>query len=48
MRKLLRKIRELFTLRCPECGGKLHQYLNPGSGPNIYHCEKCGKDWICL
>jgi hypothetical protein len=43
---LISKIKDLFILHCPDCDGPMEQYINPCNGPNIYHCTKCGKDWV--
>lgn len=49
MNKALRFLLDLVTLttRCPDCGSPCKMYMSPtNSEPNIYECQKCGKEWV--
>lgn len=45
LKRLIKALRRLFELRCPDCDGQLTQWIMP-RGPNIYECQSCGKEWI--
>ena len=47
MRKLLKKIKDLFNLHCPECNGIVKsEYLDMQFDKMVYKCTKCGKEWM--
>lgn len=45
--KILELIKELFTLRCPDCGGIMRsEFLDMEFDRLVYKCTDCGEEWI--
>ena len=44
---LIEKIKDIFSLHCPECGGRMKsEFLDMEIDHIVYKCEKCGEEWI--
>ena len=47
MKKLLKKIKDLFSLHCLKCNGIVKsEYLDMQFDKMVYKCTKCGKEWM--
>ena len=45
--KILKFIKELFTLRCPYCGGVMKsEFLDMEFDRMVYKCTECEREWI--
>lgn len=45
--KIKEKLKKLFELNCPYCGGTMHvKGLDTQIDKLVYKCEKCGKEWV--
>lgn len=46
-KKIIEKIKDIFSLHCPECGGRMKsEFLDMEIDHIVYKCEKCGNEWI--
>ena len=44
IKRIIEKIKDIFSLHCPECGGIMKsEYLDMEIDHIVYKCEKCGK-----
>lgn len=47
MGKIIEKIKDFFSLHCPECSGRMKgEFLDMTIDKVVYKCEKCGKEWL--
>lgn len=47
MKKLIEKIKDIFSLHCQECGGRMKSEMLDMQFDNlVYKCTKCGKEWM--
>jgi len=47
IKRILEKIKDIFSLHCPECGGRMKsEYLDMEIDHIVYKCKKCGKEWL--
>ena len=47
IKRILEKIKDIFSLHCTECGGRMKsEYLDMEIDHIVYKCEKCGEEWI--
>lgn len=47
IKKIKKKIINIFSHHCPECGGRMENKLwDIKYDRPIYKCTKCGKEWI--
>lgn len=47
MKKLIKEIKDIFSLHCPECNGKMKcEMLDMKFDSLVYKCTKCGKEWM--
>ena len=47
MKKLIEKIKDIFSLHCPECNGRMKcEMLDMQFDSLVYKCIKCGKEWM--
>lgn len=47
IKKIMKKIKDIFSLHCPECNGRMKsKYLDMQSDHLVYKCTKCGKEWM--
>ena len=49
LKEKLKKIRKIFEIHCPDCGGKVvYGFYDPIHKINVYYCQECGKEWVLL
>jgi uncharacterized Zn finger protein len=47
IKRIIEKIKDIFSLHCPECGGRMKsEFLDMEIDHIVYKCEKCGEEWI--
>lgn len=47
MKKIIEKIKDIFSLHCPECDGRMKcKMLDMQFDSLVYECSKCGKEWM--
>lgn len=47
LKELKNKIREMFEIYCPDCGGILkYEFYNPIHKVDVFRCQECGKEWV--
>lgn len=47
MLNVVKKIKEFFKLKCPNCGGEMRSiFLDMKIDKVVYKCKKCEKEWI--
>uniref|UniRef100_A0AAU8AYL5 Uncharacterized protein n=1 Tax=Dulem virus 35 TaxID=3145753 RepID=A0AAU8AYL5_9CAUD len=47
MMKIIKWMKNLFALKCPDCGGKLRsEFFDMEINNMVYKCDRCGKEWI--
>lgn len=47
LEEAIEKIKNLFSLHCPECDGRMKsKFLDMEIDTIVYECTKCGKEWI--
>ena len=43
IKRIIEKIKDIFSLHCPECGGRMKsEYLDMEIDHMVYKCTKCG------
>lgn len=46
-KRMLEKIKDIFSSHCPECGGRMkYDDYDMEIDHFVYRCEKCGKRWF--
>ena len=50
MKKFWNKVKRFFSHKCPKCGGCMTVWYAGMVDPNlnVYECDECGTEWICL
>lgn len=49
LKRKLKKIRKIFEMQCPYCGGKVvYEFYDPIHKINVYQCQECGKELVLL
>lgn len=47
LKNLKNRIRKMFEIYCPECGGILkYEFYNPIHKVDVFRCQECGKEWV--
>ena len=47
IKRIIEKIKDIFSLHWPECGGRMEcEYLDMEIDNLVYKCKKCGKEWL--
>lgn len=45
--QLINKIKKLFYLECPSCGGRMDvAFIDMEINKMVYKCRNCGKEWV--
>lgn len=47
LKNKISKIRKMFEIHCPDCGGILkYEFYDHVHKVDVFRCQECGKEWV--